>query len=561
MTESAIEPKKRFWVTLLRPKVAIPLGLFVLLLLSPVLYRGWNLGHVPDLGDPFPAELLKNPTLSDEDNAWVNYQRAKELWVLPSIEEDENEFFALFSASSDAAVWITLWNSLPSEYDVPAAGPVSKDPQLLKHYFNQNQTAVEEWKTGTVKSSYFEKQHSVQPWQSIRWDDVDDEDYYPLPLHELGILKAGQLASQGKHTESLDWMLAVYRYSRHLTQSGGTKNWERAIAIGKDLFAALDELLDHEAFTHDDLIAFLHELERSYDLTGTIEQALTDDYLKLKQQVLGAYEKGSSFREEFAEDPFYEAGSSVSEQGRFQLYVEGEPQLSLRFLQHHFESLKSNLKKPVGDRVLPITVASWGGSGMHELTQLYRENPVSIETAMSADQMEAFVERVGLLREVVGLSDLFTNPFLREDDQMVFESLRILVAAHALARRSPFKTNWDPRLLYQLNTGEQFQIEALPVVTMEELVSDSLIETPHDPYHPSLPLIIATQRNGEVFIFSSTSVKYDHLANGEPLESVEQSDYWYLSLVYKPTFIEEPQFRYLTFHLPIDSDDQARLTE
>ncbi|HUG20771.1 MAG TPA: hypothetical protein VMM56_17410, partial [Planctomycetaceae bacterium] len=52
------ERKPSILVTLLRPKVAIPLSLLVLLLLSPLIIRGWFLRDVPDIPEPFDPEPL-----------------------------------------------------------------------------------------------------------------------------------------------------------------------------------------------------------------------------------------------------------------------------------------------------------------------------------------------------------------------------------------------------------------------------------------------------------------------------------------------------------------------
>jgi len=521
------KPKKRRWLVLLRPKVAIPLVLVVMLLLSPLLIRGWNLSQIPDLGDPYSER--EPPELEESDNAWVNYQRAEGLRVQPSTEEAKAQYQAFIEDNGLLLekMFISKWNSRGADLRLSPNRPVPNENQLLQRYFEQNLVALEEWKAGTTKTHYYEVKRPLDlyrsirwPNRSIRWDESEDEETELLPVHEFAVLKAGQLAYQGMQAEALDWMLAVYRYSRHLTQSGGTANWQRAIVVSRVLFRNLDELLHGEGFTHDELIAFLHELEESYKLTGTLERAQLEDYFTLKQRLTEACEKGEKYREELA-NTIDHPGLWIAPESKsnFELFLEGEPQLSIRVMQHHFESLKRNLKKPVPIRATDAG-AAWGSD--------------ADGVTLSAERWEEFLSKAGLLDLAVSQRDLFTNPFLAEDDAAIFEGLRILIAAHAFARKR--------------------SSDRLTEITMEALIADSLGETPQDPYDPSLPLILAAGQDGRLYVLTSASRKYEHLANGGSLETIpENLKYSTLSLIingHHPP--DKPAFDELMIRLPIE---------
>lgn len=85
-------PNWRHWTWWLRPIVALPLALFVLLLLSPFLVRGWYLAKVPDIADPFDVEAFLSETVDDKDNAFVDYHAARALFVSDnSLTDDERQ--------------------------------------------------------------------------------------------------------------------------------------------------------------------------------------------------------------------------------------------------------------------------------------------------------------------------------------------------------------------------------------------------------------------------------------------------------------------------------------
>jgi hypothetical protein len=72
-TDLSPPPKRSLATKLLRPKVAIPLMLVLLLMLAPKMIRQWNLRGVPDIGVPYDPAELEVVEVANEDNAWVGY--------------------------------------------------------------------------------------------------------------------------------------------------------------------------------------------------------------------------------------------------------------------------------------------------------------------------------------------------------------------------------------------------------------------------------------------------------------------------------------------------------
>lgn len=134
-------PNWRHWTWWLRPIVAIPLMLFVLLLLSPFLVRGWYLSKVPDIADPFDVEAFLSETVDDKDNAFVDYNAAQALLVSDSILTDEER------------------QELDSGWE-RASPPV-------RAWVDANLPALNRWRTGTEKTDAIDGDLRNDPWLAL----------------------------------------------------------------------------------------------------------------------------------------------------------------------------------------------------------------------------------------------------------------------------------------------------------------------------------------------------------------------------------------------------------
>ena len=64
--EASRQSRLAWW---LHPKVALPLSLLAVILLSPFLYRGYRISSVPDIGDPFDVAAFEAVEIPESDNA------------------------------------------------------------------------------------------------------------------------------------------------------------------------------------------------------------------------------------------------------------------------------------------------------------------------------------------------------------------------------------------------------------------------------------------------------------------------------------------------------------
>lgn len=77
-SDSASEkPSRLLWW--LHPKVALPLTLLGLVLVAPLLYRGYRISRIPDIGDPFDVIAFGAVEISPADNAMTQYVHASTL--------------------------------------------------------------------------------------------------------------------------------------------------------------------------------------------------------------------------------------------------------------------------------------------------------------------------------------------------------------------------------------------------------------------------------------------------------------------------------------------------
>ena len=102
---------ERFLLTVLSPKVGIPLLLFLALLAGPLIYRGYQVAGLPDIGAPFDVETFGTVEIDDENNAYVEYKAAATALVpLSSTVKDEARHKAeeegWLAASDEVRKWV-----------------------------------------------------------------------------------------------------------------------------------------------------------------------------------------------------------------------------------------------------------------------------------------------------------------------------------------------------------------------------------------------------------------------------------------------------------------------
>ena len=174
-----------------------------LVLLLPVLIRGYQLGQVPAAPEPFDTQAVLDFVVPDEQNAYVEYrQLATVLVELPRGDQDN------------------LQSALDGEWrDVP---------QVIRQWVNDNRPAIELWMQGTAKPDA----------QYLRASKIDLRTPFPVnadmrTLARLVGFDAMRLRSEGHPDQAWELLCIGLRASHHMRRHGGLTDAFIGNALGK----------------------------------------------------------------------------------------------------------------------------------------------------------------------------------------------------------------------------------------------------------------------------------------------------------------------------------------
>ncbi len=303
----------------LHPKVALPLTLFVLILLGPFLYRSYRISSVPDIGDPFDVAAFEAIVVPASDNAAVIYAaaNAKRVTATYKAEELEDVFENGWGASTEA----------------------------LQKMLAANESALNEWRRGTERPSA----------QFLMAKDATiSATHHMLKINGIGEfsrlarLRAERCMHEGKVAEAWKWLRAGVRASRHLGQHG--RVYDRRIGIASFMLAvdginrwATDTQVDENL-----LRQAAEQFDADETMTPLTSVGLKHEYLWLAHIV----DSGVTFSD-LGMGPA-ETGVPDGALPAF-LFVIGEPDVSRRLLQQAFTGwieqadLPKSKRAPVAD--------------------------------------------------------------------------------------------------------------------------------------------------------------------------------------------------------------------
>ncbi len=312
------KPSRLLWW--LHPKVALPVTLIGLLLVAPFVYRGYRIGSVPDIGDPFDADAFGSVVIASDDNAMTHYREAQTLFrkrTSFSPEDDEKAFEFGWTQTSE---------------------PIRK-------WLEDNQPALAQWRKGTERSQAV----VIQP-KDMRFESTLEVIQETREFARLARLQAERSAHDGDVDAAWGWLLAVVRASRHVEQNGCLIQRLVGIAIHHSAADGINRWAANPKVTPDLLRKALVELHEADQLTPPISVAMKTEYLVLR----------NTLREAKSLTDLTEIGTLGSSTGPSSiqssaLYVMGEPELSLKVFQHVFANQLSEIDKPMRDRA-PTTV-------------------------------------------------------------------------------------------------------------------------------------------------------------------------------------------------------------
>lgn len=192
--DSARPSRLAWW---LHPKVALPLTLFVLILLGPFLYRSYRISSIPDIGDPFDVAAFEEIVVPASDNAAEVYAAANAILVSGNYQEDLERVFE------------NGWGDATDE---------------LQKWLTANEPALDTWRRGTeLQTAQFILA------KELSYDSSLPTIYELIEFSRLARLRAERCLHEGYAVEAWDWLRAAFRMSRHLGQHGPIV--ERSVAI------------------------------------------------------------------------------------------------------------------------------------------------------------------------------------------------------------------------------------------------------------------------------------------------------------------------------------------
>ncbi|MBC7822024.1 MAG: hypothetical protein IAG10_34495 [Planctomycetaceae bacterium] len=282
-------PKWRHWTWWLHPKVALPLMLSVLLLLSPFLVRGWHLAKVPDIADPFDVEAFLSETVDDKDNAFVDYHAAAALLV-PSTFSHEEFDAGWEKASSPLRLWV-----------------------------DANRPALDRWRLGTEK------------FDAINGDLRRSDSLQSLPdfaqsreFLRLACLQGEREQSEGHMSEAWQWYRSLMRFSRHVGQRTGSLGRFLGYYLHSETAKRIVRWAEDSQVGDDDLQVALDQLTADFQLTRPFSELLKVHYCDLWKLAWA--------REEWNRNPLFVIGDEPSwRDSRFVRYCFGQPDFNIRW--------------------------------------------------------------------------------------------------------------------------------------------------------------------------------------------------------------------------------------
>lgn len=182
----------------LHPKVALPLMLFVLILLSPFLYRSYRISTIPDIGDPFDVAAFEAVEIPATDNAAEIYAAANKLRVKGTYSSDDLE-----------RVFENGWEETTE--------PVQK-------WLTANEPALDEWRRATERPTA-QFVMSKEMWFASPTPSISELREFA----NLVQLRAEQCLHESDIEGAWSWLRASLRGSRHLGQHG--KLLDRIIGV------------------------------------------------------------------------------------------------------------------------------------------------------------------------------------------------------------------------------------------------------------------------------------------------------------------------------------------
>ncbi|MAG94928.1 MAG: hypothetical protein CMJ48_14470 [Planctomycetaceae bacterium] len=377
---------QRITLALLKPRVAIPLLLLALLLITPLIYRGSRLFGLPDIGPPFDVEKYGTVQIDPGDNAFEFYKKASALLAEPARPIGNDEYrrgldFGWRAASEDVQTWVI-----------------------------DNRAAIDVWRQGTEATDGVNRQPS---------DLGSHRPSYPSGdlrvFAQLAKLEGSRLESVQKPKAAWTLYRAMLRSSRHCGRYGSTTERLIGIAIHSSAGKAIGSWASNP---HVDAVMLRNarsHIIADYAMTSPESTTLASEYFAL----MNLYD-GPDFASHFAAvlGVTTEEGGGTS--GTIGMFVFNEPEVSRRVTRHVFANWLAQIDKPRHART-----AQHSGA-----LDLFEPAPDAAPQALTPARIEEYVGRSLVAQRQLSGAELLDDAIGREQAHQACLVVMLAVQAY-----------------------------------------------------------------------------------------------------------------------------------
>ena len=303
----------------LHPKVALPLTLFVLILLGPLLYRNYRISSVPDIGDPFDVAAFEAVEIPATDNAAEIYVATDAMLVRGKYPTEDLD-----------RVFENGWSDATEE---------------LQKLLTANERALDEWRRGTERPTV----QFVSP-KEISIHSILPSVYELREFSRLTRLRAERCLHEGDIVEAWDWLRAGVRASRQLGQHGGFV--ERLVGIYT--FSLVAQGINRWAADPRVDESFLRKAAEQFDADDAMTPLTSVGFKSEYVCYLHMIESDPSLTN---------LGAMITDNGvpasalPVFMFVMGEPEYSRLLVQHVFDGWLEHVDLPKWKRASKATVS------------------------------------------------------------------------------------------------------------------------------------------------------------------------------------------------------------
>jgi hypothetical protein len=307
-TNTAASPNRGTprWLVFLKPKVGIPLAILIMLTAIPLGYRSARIASLPPVDEPFDVEAFCSVTIPDEENAFVEYREAFDLFVECTATSED-------------------WNGLKSD-------DWETTPVAFKNWLLVNEKSLEVWLEGTKKPrACWVSRKDVSPFYFVYTANS-------RAMARLAVMKARQKLHQNDPKHAWSLLYSAFRYSRHIGQEGTVHERMIGVSILPIAASAILSWAHHSETTADDLEYAISALSNAYtEMTSPHSVALKCEYIEATKLMPEIKYGNEIFDDNLLVD-------SVA------MFVLGEPEFSEAALAHVFKNHLAGVDQDLASR-------------------------------------------------------------------------------------------------------------------------------------------------------------------------------------------------------------------